>query len=788
MSVQRWLLVLVACGVLGVLALAGFGKWQMGRVYSEHGIEVLNQAFRVTEVFAAAVIAMLLLVGFTIARHLQRQIEHVRGMTRENMPFRSMVQNSPDVFVQYDRDCRRVFVSESYERVYGNPVEHALGKKPTESWGYPLMAPAEYERSLAEVIQTGQIKEIELDWHDADGKYHCQSLRVVPEFDLAGEVVSVLAISRDVTELRLYGNLLETHQQELVKTFHELSVREHHQRALLDHFPLFVWLKDTESRLLFANSAYARAANIADVRELEGKTDFDLFPHDLAQRYVDDDNAVIAQGEPKTMVEPYLNEHNERRWMETWKSPLVVEGHVCGTMGFSRDVTGKLLREQELLALVDNTPDTIERFDRNCRRLFVNSRMKEHTGGTLEQLLGVTPSEFPNWDGAAEYEQAIRNVFASGEAGSFEQSGFTATGWGMCSHVRLAPERGPDGNVVSVLAVGRDITEIDTYRQRIRQMAFYDTLTELPNRTMFSDLVRQAISDAGSQGLTFGLMMLDLDHFKEINDTLGHGMGDLLLREAANRLTGCVRSYDTVARLGGDEFAILLPDVRGSDELVDVACRVVEAFNLPFLVSGKELFVSTSIGIALYPSDSADIDALFRYADSAMYHAKNQGRNNYQFYVRELMARSDERMALESTLRKAESKGELELYYQPQVDLASGAIIGAEALIRWNHKERGLVSPDKFIPVAEESGIIVSMGEWVLLTACEAAVTWNQGREIPFRVAVPFHTPVHPQRSGGFGAAHSGQDRLPPRVDQAGNHREPAAGRQPEHPGHAECL
>ncbi|MGZ5015675.1 MAG: putative bifunctional diguanylate cyclase/phosphodiesterase, partial [Methylobacter sp.] len=241
-------------------------------------------------------------------------------------------------------------------------------------------------------------------------------------------------------------------------------------------------------------------------------------------------------------------------------------------------------------------------------------------------------------------------------------------------------------------------------------------------------------------GYRFALMLLDLDRFKNINDALGHDMGDLLLSAAAERLQQCTRTCDMIARLGGDEFAILLPLMEADDDMAVMADKIVKVFEHPFHISDRELFISTSIGIALYSRDSTDIDALFRYADSAMYHAKKLGRNNFQFYIRELTEYSGERMALEAALRYARTNNELELYYQPQVDLATGQMIGAEALLRWNRGKDGMMPPDKFIPMAEDSGLIVGIGEWVLLTACQAAVNWNIGRSIPFKIAVNLST------------------------------------------------
>lgn len=521
--------------------------------------------------------------------------------------YRTLVEDSPDLFIRYDRDCRRIYVSDAYQQMHGLPPSAVLGKRPTESWGSPRMSPEEFESRIKEVMETGRHAEIEIDWYDSDGEYICHSMRAVPEFDREGNIISVLSITRDVSEAKRAEKALHLH-------------------------------------------------------------------------------------------------------------------------------------EQELRSLVENTPDTIARYDRDCRRIYANPKMLSDLGASLDEALYKMPSELPGGESAFDYEQRIRQVLAQGQSIDFELTWQTGDNKQVVSYIRLTPEFGIDGQVISVLAVGRDITEIDEYRQSIHHLAFYDTLTDLPNRSLLSDRIKQTIADASWHGYLFGLMMLDLDRFKEVNDTLGHSVGDALLREAAGRLLECVRIYDTVARLGGDEFAILLPQVRDSGDLALVAQKVIEAFQQPFQISGKELFISASIGIALYPSDSAEIDALFKYADSAMYHAKKKGRNNFQFYASELTARSAERMALDAALRKAIKKDELELYYQPQVDLASGCIIGAEALLRWKRSDGSMVMPDKFIPVAEETGLIVGIGEWVLETACRAAVEWNLDRQTPFKVAVNLST------------------------------------------------
>lgn len=397
-------------------------------------------------------------------------------------------------------------------------------------------------------------------------------------------------------------------------------------------------------------------------------------------------------------------------------------------------------RERQYRTLAEHTPDTIARYDRQCRRMYANSKLIEELGGDLERILNRTPAEYPGGPAVDAYQACIARVFAEARPMNYELAWQAADGRQIVSDVRLTPEFDADGRLVSVLAVGRDISEIDQYRRNIHRLAFYDTLTDLPNRTLLADRLRHTIADASSHGYRFALMLLDLDRFKEINDTLGHGMGDQLLCAVAERLSQCVRTYDMVARLGGDEFAILMPQLRDSDDIGDLAAKIVKSFELPFPVFGREMFISASLGVALYPRDSADIDALFRCSDSAMYHAKQSGRNNFQFYNRELTVRSSERMALEAALRHARANGELALYYQPQVELASGRVIGAEALLRWRRDDGELMTPDKFISVAESSGLIVGIGEWVLETACRTAVKWNTGREEPFKMAVNLST------------------------------------------------
>jgi diguanylate cyclase (GGDEF)-like protein/PAS domain S-box-containing protein len=393
-------------------------------------------------------------------------------------------------------------------------------------------------------------------------------------------------------------------------------------------------------------------------------------------------------------------------------------------------------REHETRTLIDNSSDTISRYNNECRRIFVNIAFGKIVDGGMAALLGKTPTECPGGPNADLYEAKIRDVFETGLNSEFELSWTNKDGREIYSHIRITAECDKAGKVVSVLTVGRDITELYEQRKQVYQLAFYDSLTSLPNRALFNDRLNQMITDASWHKQLAGVMLLDLDRFKVVNDTLGHPVGDKLLCEAAARLGYCVRGYDTVARLGGDEFAILLPEIRSGDDLGRVANKIVESFNEPFLLDGKEVFVTTSIGISVYPADSEDADDLLKQADSAMYFAKRSGRNNFRFYSKDLTVISNERLMLEGDLRRGFGRGELELYYQPKVRLADGSLIGSEALLRWNHPQRGIVPPDKFIPIAEDSGLIVEIGEWVLHDACRSACEWNDHGKPLHKVAI----------------------------------------------------
>lgn len=301
---------------------------------------------------------------------------------------------------------------------------------------------------------------------------------------------------------------------------------------------------------------------------------------------------------------------------------------------------------------------------------------------------------------------------------------------------------------LSIVGTAQDISERKRSEREIHRLAYFDSLTGLPNRTLFKDRVTQALSHARRYQTTLATLFLDLDRFKAINDTLGHHIGDLLLKSVADRLADSVRHSDSVgrsvdqepthelARLGGDEFTVLLTNLRDVQDAGKVARRILEALTKPFLINGHEIFVTVSVGIAIFPTDGDSVDMLLKHADNAMYHAKEQGRNNYQFYSTAMNAAANERLVMESELRHATEREEFVVYYQPQIDLRTMGIVGGEALVRWRHPRQGLLGPAVFLAVAADSGLIRTIDEWVLRTVCRQSRVWQQRGLSPTRISI----------------------------------------------------
>ncbi|MEW9583431.1 EAL domain-containing protein [Paraburkholderia sp. DGU8] len=393
-------------------------------------------------------------------------------------------------------------------------------------------------------------------------------------------------------------------------------------------------------------------------------------------------------------------------------------------------------REQQSRTMIENSPDTIARYDRDLRRTYANPAFCASAGRSLSELLGKQPSEVPGGANALMYQKKIGETIASGKSGQFELRWLSKDGQEQCSHIRLTPEIDRSGEVNSVLAIGRDLSDRMVFEATIWKQANFDALTHLPNRQMFHDRLDKEARLSHLSGRPMGLMLIDLDRFKEVNDSLGHDTGDILLIEAARRIKSCVRETDTVARLGGDEFTVILPEMDDTESIEQIAKTIIDTLAQPFRLGPDEAFISASIGITLYPQDARELDVLFKNADQAMYAAKSAGRNRWNYFTPDLQVAAQRRLRLTNDLRAALPAGQFRVYYQPIVDLATGEVYKAEALIRWLHPERGQISPLDFIALAEETGLIVPIGDWIFRQAVRQARHWRRRFHPSFQISV----------------------------------------------------
>lgn len=642
--------------------------------------------------------------------------------------FSAMMENTDDYI--YFKDRNHVFTGASQTLVDLTPPSEywkdLLGK--TDYDVFPEVYADAYYR-LEKQVFSGQIQvahEVQ-EIVNTQGNRGWVDNRKYPIKDASGNIIGLFGIARDITENKLLEQALRE--------------SEEHFRTIFLEAPLGVAVIDSFTGHIYdANPAYALIVG-RSIEELKTINWMEITHPDDVQEDLDNMASMNAGETTGFNIEKrYIQPDGTVSWINVTIAKMQVKDknkprHLCMT----ENITQRKAVENELklaATVFQNTEQAITITDKNNLIIATNPAFSNVTGYSSTEVMGKDPKILQSGRHDNEfYDQMMKRINRTGRWQG-ELWNKKKNGTEFAESLSINSIYDDNGNLLQRVSLFSDITEKKRAIEKIWQQANFDPLTQLPNRNMFSDRLSQKIKLSQRTAKPLALLFLDLDHFKEVNDALGHYKGDQLLIEAAKRIRDCVRDSDTVSRLGGDEFTVILSELDDTLHIERIAQDIIETLNMPFTLGIEEAHVSASIGIALYPNDTNKIDTLIKYADQAMYLAKGNGRNQFSFFTKSIQVQARYRHQLMIDLHFALKEKQFELYYQPIINLQSDQIVKAEALLRWVHPTRGMVSPVEFIPLAEESGLIIDIGNWVFQQVTKQIKDWQQNQDFNIQISI----------------------------------------------------
>ena len=620
------------------------------------------------------------------------------------------VENSPAAIAMFDRDMRYLVASDRYLEDYGLGKDSLVGRSHYDV--FPELT--EREKDIHQRCLAGASDRCENDpFIRLNGSVDWVTWEIRPWYEKKDHIGGIIFFSEITTE--------RMHMEAALRSSEEAY------RATFDQAAVGIARLDPGGKWLEVNQRCAEALGYTQDELLQLTLRDITHPDDLSVSldYLDKIQSGVI--DDCTIETRYISKSSEAVWVSQTMSALRgYDGSVKYYIAVIEDISLRKHHQaqlQKLSTVVEQSPNPITITDLAANIEYTNEAFSRSTGYSAEEVLGRNPSFLHSGlTPQATYEDMWAHL-TQGKSWSGELINRRKDGSVYTELSTMAPVRGDDGQVTHYLSIKENITEKKAAEERIQQLAYFDQLTGLPNHNLLIDRFKASLGVSQRSKEPMAVMILDLDHFKNINNSLGHSIGDLLLIEVAGRLKETIREEDTLSRLGGDEFILILPRTNDT-EAGHLAQRLNEVVAKPFVIEGTELGSTLSIGISLFPHDGSDFETLLKNADTAMYRVKRATRNDFCFFTQEMQEHSTRALKLLNALRHALDRDELALHYQPQISLRDGRIIGAEALLRWTNPELGMVSPAEFIPIAEESGLIIPIGEWVLRTAVNQMKRW----------------------------------------------------------------